>query len=805
MATSTADLRIAIAAVNNSSAELRRVTKDLNSLDKAAGRTPGLANLNKQLGLSKAVFAGVFTAGALSQAPALLSSMARAAADDAASIERLKQAVENTGASWSKYQGTLDKTVKTAQKMGFADSQSRDALALLTAQTEDAGEAQRRFNLAMDLSRGANIDLVTASKLLGKVTDENVNVLARYGIAVEKGATSTELFAAVQRKFSGQAEAFSNSAAGQLARTRIAAEEAGEAVGRLLLPAAEDLAKTLAVIATQGENAADGLGGVTDAVDVFPTLAVGAVGFGTALAAINLAGFAKDALGGVTNIRNLGAVLKTTRGQALLFAGSLVAVDIASQALTGKGIIQNLKDAFSTADEKAAGAAKSVEKFNEEMERIRTGAPLFRQDALAAQELGESIRDTVIDLKAAREEAAKVEPLARNTKGILELEGSLAGLTDELERFAQNAHDPVAALRAVRDELTETDSETLQVRGAITSLIVEYDELGGSVDKVTRELIAAAGASGKTLTELQRIAGAAPEAALGVTDLDQALNALDDTFGKINDAFNRPTIEQLTLQAQIAEIDELIAGYEEAGKAVPEEISRMRDQLGLYDARLTATRRSTIADLELITAQFLEAFGPERQEDVDKLIEQIAGMPEGKQVLIRTILDEGGVMAVEGYLKALEQRQVVVDVVTQITEAVTRKKVGSQFSPAEKSYINSVARGKGEQEPYPGFATGIRGFTGGLAMVHQDELLRLPRGTDVLNRSETRQAFRDAEPRGESDAGPNIAYITMNNYGDVSESQTRRIENSLMRRLKDEFDMETVSGQRLPIGVYTSR
>jgi hypothetical protein len=132
----------------------------------------------------------------------------------------------------------MDEAVKTGEKLAFSDDQIRSALALLTAQTGDADEAFRRLQVAQDLSRGANIDLETASKLLGKATEENVQVLKRYGINVKDGATVTEMLGEVQKKFGGQSEAFAKTAAG---KWQILTNQIGnvkEAIGGALLPVA---------------------------------------------------------------------------------------------------------------------------------------------------------------------------------------------------------------------------------------------------------------------------------------------------------------------------------------------------------------------------------------------------------------------------------------------------------------------------------------------------------------------------------------------------------------------------------------
>src|SRR5678816_3882737 len=141
----------------------------------------------------------------------------------------------------------MDDVIEKSMDLGFTDDDTRDSLSLLTAQTDSASEAQRRFSLAQDLSRGTGMDLVTASRLLGKVTEENVNVLARYGIRVKEGATSTELLAAVYAKFRGQAQAFADSPAGEMAKFNIELQEAKEDFGREFLPLYTDGLRAMSV------------------------------------------------------------------------------------------------------------------------------------------------------------------------------------------------------------------------------------------------------------------------------------------------------------------------------------------------------------------------------------------------------------------------------------------------------------------------------------------------------------------------------------------------------------------------------
>jgi hypothetical protein len=162
----------------------------------------------------------------------------KAAADEEIGIKRLQQAFKNAGK-------TLDEELnfKVETWIGhmehwtaFSDGELRDALSLLVSMTGDAEEGMSRLSIATDLARGTGMDLTTAAKLLGKVTDENTTALRRYGIVVKDGATATDLLAAVQQKFGGQAEAFAETTAGQMTILQNELGNLMEDVGSVLLP-----------------------------------------------------------------------------------------------------------------------------------------------------------------------------------------------------------------------------------------------------------------------------------------------------------------------------------------------------------------------------------------------------------------------------------------------------------------------------------------------------------------------------------------------------------------------------------------
>ncbi|RTL22337.1 MAG: hypothetical protein EKK55_14855 [Rhodocyclaceae bacterium] len=183
------------------------------------------------------VAGGIVAAGAVQQIGGFLIDAGKAAAEDAAATARLEQALRNSSGSFDENLKKVNDRIDAGQKLAFSDDDVRDSFQQLLAATGDTDEALRRQSLAMDLSRGAGISLEAASRMVGKVTDENVQAFKRMGITIQDGASEAEALAAVQAKFAGQSETYAASTAGQFEQAKIRMDELKEQLGTALLPA----------------------------------------------------------------------------------------------------------------------------------------------------------------------------------------------------------------------------------------------------------------------------------------------------------------------------------------------------------------------------------------------------------------------------------------------------------------------------------------------------------------------------------------------------------------------------------------
>lgn len=206
----------------------------------AEGKITGLegkvGGLDTKLGGIAKTAAGFAVGAGLTQLPGILLDGAKGAAEDQLAMDRLKQAVTNTGKSYDDMAPAIDEAIKRGQELAFTDGETATALGTLTSLTGDSDEAMRRLGPAMDLARGAGISLEEAAKLLGKTSDENTSALSRLGIQVGENATAQDVLNAVDQKFQGQAGVYAASSAGQLAIAQQQAGELAETFGGALIP-----------------------------------------------------------------------------------------------------------------------------------------------------------------------------------------------------------------------------------------------------------------------------------------------------------------------------------------------------------------------------------------------------------------------------------------------------------------------------------------------------------------------------------------------------------------------------------------
>lgn len=194
------------------------------------------------VGLGAGVTAFAALGSAASAAGDFIMGSVKAAAEEEVGIRRLTVAIEENVAGWDGNIEAIERVIDEREKLGFADGEQRDSLAVLTSVTKDHNKALDLQRTAMDLARLRGMSLGAASELLGKVYAGNLGILSRYGIQLARGTSATEALAEIQRRAAGQAEAFGETAAGAAAALAIEWENLQEEVGEALLPVLIELA-----------------------------------------------------------------------------------------------------------------------------------------------------------------------------------------------------------------------------------------------------------------------------------------------------------------------------------------------------------------------------------------------------------------------------------------------------------------------------------------------------------------------------------------------------------------------------------
>jgi len=207
---------------------MRELNKTARTLEKTAGK------LNAPFAAAAKGFA--IAAGAAVVVGGAMFAAAKAAADEEASIARLDAALAANTKITEDQRKQMDAAIETRKNLAFSDDDLRDSLARLVPRTGDVTKAIELQGLATDFARLRNIDLKTATEVVGKVFSGNTGILSRYGITVGKGTTATEALALMQEQAAGSADAYANTTAGMMETIQNTLDDVVEDIGGVVLP-----------------------------------------------------------------------------------------------------------------------------------------------------------------------------------------------------------------------------------------------------------------------------------------------------------------------------------------------------------------------------------------------------------------------------------------------------------------------------------------------------------------------------------------------------------------------------------------
>lgn len=95
---------------------------------------------------------------------------------------QLQTSIKNSGNSFSAFKAPVDAAIAKFAEFGFNSTQVEEALSHLTTATNSPKKALDELGLAANIAKARNIDLTSASDLLGKVMAGNLRPLKQFGI-----------------------------------------------------------------------------------------------------------------------------------------------------------------------------------------------------------------------------------------------------------------------------------------------------------------------------------------------------------------------------------------------------------------------------------------------------------------------------------------------------------------------------------------------------------------------------------------------------------------------------------------------
>lgn len=197
-----------VAAAQEAAGATQELAQSASDAEEAAGTlTGGVDGLVQQLGNIGPVAAiGI---GAIKAIIDLQDEAVMAFAEDEASQSRMGGIVEANIENYRQYASSIEDVIAASMDLRFTDDATRNSLGLLFAATKNYDESIRRLTVSQNLARFGEKDLETATQALNIALETGTTRgLRQFGIFIDKGASSAEIFAQVQDQTAGASERF---------------------------------------------------------------------------------------------------------------------------------------------------------------------------------------------------------------------------------------------------------------------------------------------------------------------------------------------------------------------------------------------------------------------------------------------------------------------------------------------------------------------------------------------------------------------------------------------------------------------
>lgn len=232
-----AQVRLIVDVTRNDKGELQAAAREVDAL---AGKQ---AKLTKQTAESQAVFrdfgATLLKAFAFGAITKFLDDSLRAQAAQVDSINRLNLALANQGKfTEATSKSLVDYSAALQQTSTFGDEVILAGEAMLASFGQNEAQIKRTTKTALDFAAATGTDLQASITLLGKAFVGETSTLSRYGVVVDENIPKAQKFEAamsqLERRFSGSAQAATQTYTGGLAQLHNAFGDTQEALGKLL-------------------------------------------------------------------------------------------------------------------------------------------------------------------------------------------------------------------------------------------------------------------------------------------------------------------------------------------------------------------------------------------------------------------------------------------------------------------------------------------------------------------------------------------------------------------------------------------
>ena len=212
--------------------------------------TKSVGNLARNIGLAFG------TAAILAYSKASL----RAAAADEKAQKQLALALKNVGLG--RDAASSEEYIQRLQsEFGIVDDLLRPAYQTLAVATRDSEQAQKLFNLSLDISASTGRDLGSVTGALSKAFLGNNTALSKLGVGISKADLKAgkfdEIIAQLSTTFAGSATAAANTFQGSIDKLNVSSANAQETIGKGLIDALQILGGETGIVSVT--NAIDDL------------------------------------------------------------------------------------------------------------------------------------------------------------------------------------------------------------------------------------------------------------------------------------------------------------------------------------------------------------------------------------------------------------------------------------------------------------------------------------------------------------------------------------------------------------------